>query len=86
MSTIKKVTKKKKKKNIVQYEHRLNDVRDRQGNYFCSGIIETITARTSSGTNGGLAVAVASECSFSYKTEVADTCYNMTLPEEALQN
>ena len=28
---------------IVLYEHRFNEVRDRQGNSFCSGIIEAIT-------------------------------------------
>ena len=32
--------------NIVLYEHRLNDVRGRQYNNFCSGIIETITSKT----------------------------------------
>ena len=37
---------------FVLYKHRLNDVRGRQGINFCSGVIATITSRTSSGPNG----------------------------------
>ena len=42
--------------NIVLYEHRLNDVRSRQYNNFCSGIIETITSKRSPGNNGAFKV------------------------------
>ena len=44
------------KSNIVLHEHRLKDIRFKQCNNFCYRIIEAITSKMSSGSNGAFKI------------------------------